>query len=178
MHLDISPGNLAITSLENPKGFIIDLDAAVESGPCFDHGKGTLPYLAPEIIDLKERHTHKPFEKSVDVWALGLCLFDLCQGEFISWTRMHPQEKGSSPQDNVVSRDRYQKFLKKLDAMKISAPTKLHTELFISIERMTEFKAADRETARQLYFEVFKTSKHLDKSIILPQRVSKRPREE
>lgn len=31
MHRDISPGNLAITSLHNPKGIIIDLDSATKS---------------------------------------------------------------------------------------------------------------------------------------------------
>ena len=61
MHLDISPGNLAITSLEDPKGIIIDLDAAVKSEFCSDQSKGTLPYLAPEIIDLRMDRSNKPF---------------------------------------------------------------------------------------------------------------------
>ena len=115
MHLDISPGNLAITSLNNPKGIIIDLDAAIESVPCFDHGKGTLPYLAPEIIALKYKNTDKPFERSVDIWALGLCMFELCQNEFMVWSRLRPQEtrqQRSLQQDNTVSWDRYLKFLR------------------------------------------------------------------
>ena len=181
MHLDISPGNLAITSLDNPKGIIIDLDAAVESGPCFDHGKGTLSYLAPEIIDLKNKHTDKPFERSVDVWALGLCMFDLCQSEFLLWTRLHPREtlqQRLSQQDNTISTERYIKFLRKMDEMKTSAETSLHTQLFTWIETMTKFEAADRQTASQLYSEVSNTSKLLGRGSIVPRRAAKRPREE
>ena len=181
MHLDISPGNLAITSLENPKGIIIDLDAAVESVPCFDHGKGTLPYLAPEIVDLKYERTDKPFERSVDIWALGLCMFDLCQSEFLLWTRLHPQEtrqQRSLQQDNTVSNDRYLRFQRKMDEMKTSAETSSHTQLFTWIEAMTKFEVADRHTASQLYAKVSVISKVLDRERIIPQRATKRPREE
>ena len=181
MHLDISPGNLAITSLDNPKGIIIDLDAAVEPVSCFDHGKGTLPYLAPEIIALKHKHTDKPFERCVDVWALGLCMFDLCQSEFLLWTRLHPREtrqQRSLLQDNTVSEDRYLKFLRKMDEMKTSAETGFHTQLFAWIEAMTKFRVADRETASQLYSKVSDTSKLLGGGSIVPLRAAKRPREE
>ena len=181
MHLDISPGNLAITSLDNPKGIIIDLDAAVESGPCFDHGKGTLPYLAPEIVALKYKRTDQPFERSVDIWALGLCMFDLCQSEFLLWTRLHPQEtrqQRALQQDNTVSPDRYAKFLRKMDEMKSSAETSLHTELFTWIETMTSFRAANRQAASQLYSEVSDAFKLLDRGSIIPQTAAKRPREE
>ena len=181
MHLDISPGNLAITSLDNPKGIIIDLDAAVESGPCFDHGKGTLPYLAPEIIDLKNKRTDKPFERSVDVWALGLCMFDLCQSEFLLWTHLHPREtrqQRSLQQDNTVSIDRYLRFQRKMDEMKTSAETSSHAQLFAWIEAMTQFEVADRQTASQLFHEVSVVSKVLDRGRIIPQRAAKRPREE
>ena len=181
MHLDISPGNLAITSLDNPKGIIIDLDAAVESVPCFDHGKGTLPYLAPEIVALKERRTNNPFGRSVDVWALGLCMFDLCQSEFLLWTRLHPQETRQQrllQQGNTVSPDRYLKFQRKIDEMKDSAETSLHTQLFTWIETMTRFRAANRQTASQLYSKVSESSKPLDRGSITVQRVAKRAREE
>ena len=182
MHLDISPGNLAITSLDNPKGIIIDLDAAVESVPCFDHHKGTLPYLAPEIVALKNRDTDKPFEKSVDVWALGLCMFDLCQSEFLLWFRLHPQEtrqQRSVQQDNTVSMGRYLKFLRKLNEMKSSAETLFHTQLFDYIERMTKFEAANRETAGQIYSAATSDiPEALGRGSIVPQRGAKRSREE
>ena len=181
MHLDISPGNLAITSLNSPKGIIIDLDAAVQSVSCFDHRKGTLPYLAPEIIDLKSSTTNKPFERSVDVWALGLCMFDLCQRQCMSWTRLNPPEtphQRSLQPDNTVSRDRYQKFLAKMDSMKTSAETTLDTRFFTFIERMTKYSAASRPTASKLYAEVFEFSESLGRGTIVPHRVAKRSREE
>ena len=180
MHLDISPGNLAITSLDNPKGIIIDLDAAVESGPCLDHGKGTLTYLAPEIVDLKRKVSDKPFERSVDIWALGLCMFDLCQSEFLLWTRLHPPEtrQQRALQDNTVTTDRYAKLRRKLDDMKTTAETRFHTDLFTWIEKMTAINVAKRQTASQLYHQVSKASEILGRGGIAPQRAAKRPREE
>ena len=181
MHLDISPGNLAITSLDNPKGIIIDLDAAVESVPCFDHGKGTLPYLAPEIVALKNGVTNKPFEKSVDIWALGLCMFDFCQGGFLLWTDLHPRETRQQrlmQQDNTVSDDRYQKFQRELDRLKISPETSFHAQLFDCIETMTNVKAEKRKTASYLYSKVIDASKAIGRGSLVPQRAAKRPREE
>lgn len=181
VHLDISPGNLAITALDSPKGIIIDLDAAVECVFCFDHGKGTLLYLAPEIIDLKYKLNDKPFEKSVDVWALGLCMFDLCKSKFLLWTHLHPQETREQRlmhQDNTVSRNRYQKFLENLEEMKTTAETSIHTRLFSWIEEMTKYEAADRLTARNLYSKTISVSKDLGRGSIVPHRVAKRPRED
>ncbi|MCJ1381214.1 hypothetical protein MMC17_004323 [Xylographa soralifera] len=177
MHLDISPGNLAVMSLNNPKGIIIDLDAMVDSIPCKDHSKGTMIYLAPEIMDLKNKKTDKPFERSVDVWALGLCMFDLCQGEFLLWKRLHPRE--SSPQlSNAVSEDRYLKFQKKMQEMKSSAATPSHTEFFTWVEEMVQYYARQRSTASQLHSTVFDVSKFLGRDSIVPLRAAKRARED
>lgn len=70
MHRDISPGNLAITSFSKPRGIIIDLDAATTDSTSTDHMKGTLPFLAPEIIALKSLKGQGPqplpYDKSVD----------------------------------------------------------------------------------------------------------------
>lgn len=37
MHRDISPNNLAVTSFEQPRGLIIDLDAATKDPESEDH---------------------------------------------------------------------------------------------------------------------------------------------
>ena len=177
MHLDISPGNLAIMSLNNPNGIIIDLDSMVKSNPSYDHDKGTVIYLAPEIIDLKNNKDGKPFERSVDVWALGLCMFDLCRSKFLSWTNLHPPER---PQQlpNAVSLERFSKFQKMMHEMKSSAATPSHTDLFTWIEEMVEYLAQDRRTASQLYSAVLDSSKSLGRDSIVLKRVAKRARED
>lgn len=167
MHLDISPGNLAITSLEDPKGIIIDLDAAVKSEFCSDHSKGTLAYMAPEIIRLRINRSNQPFEKSVDIWALGICMFDLSQGEFIWWGR-----------ENRVSQDRYEKFLEKIGKMQTRAENNFEVDFCDWIEAMTAFRPENRKTAGVLYSQVSDVAKKMDRGSIVLQRTAKRPREE
>ena len=90
MHRDIKPENLAITSIKDPTGVILDLDGATTSKTSTDHMQGTVPYLAPEIIALKDwkpRHGPIPcsYEKSDDIWALGLSMFALWTNHHWSW---------------------------------------------------------------------------------------------
>ena len=77
MHRDISPGNLAKTSLHEPRGIILDLV------------KGTLPFLAPEILALKtwDGSCKQPpaYEKSVEMWALGSIMYALYTGLSFDW---------------------------------------------------------------------------------------------
>ncbi len=80
MHRDINPNNLGVVSFNPPKGIILDLDSATRSEVSEDHMQGTIPYLAPEIIDLKVWDTvvgskPGPYGRSVDVWAVGLSVF-------------------------------------------------------------------------------------------------------
>ena len=94
MHRDIKPQNLAILSLQDPRGVILDLDAATTSPTSVDHMQGTVPYLAPEIITLKNG-TGLPYEKGVDVWALGLSTYALLNCRHWDWadfpTPVHEQ---------------------------------------------------------------------------------------
>lgn len=90
MHRDIKLENLAVKSLQNPIGVILDLDAATIAQTSIDHMQGTIPYLSPEIIKLKEwnpLHGRAPpsYEKSVDIWALGLSITALITRRHWSW---------------------------------------------------------------------------------------------
>ncbi|KAK3612852.1 hypothetical protein LTR56_028206, partial [Elasticomyces elasticus] len=59
--------------LETPIKFILfDLGAAQEATETADHTRGTVRYLAPEVMAVKEGRTLKKFTNKVDVWALGL----------------------------------------------------------------------------------------------------------
>lgn len=88
MHRDIKPPNLVAVSLNNLKGVIIDLDAATTIKQCEEFGIGTPTYMAPEMID-SEAHGSKRwakwYENSVDVWSLGLSMFELCNGQTFYW---------------------------------------------------------------------------------------------
>ena len=103
MHRDIKPANLAIVSFLPPKGVIIDLDDATSEPTSNDHMKGTIMYLAPEITALKnweekfKRQPHRnqpkpaPYDKQVDVWALGLSIYALYKSQAFLWGQFLPE---------------------------------------------------------------------------------------
>ena len=114
MHRDINPNNLAITCFQSPRGIILDLDAATTAEWSMDHMKGTVPYLAPEIVDLKNPQLgkeQKPYEKSVDIWALGLSAFEMYSGRRFQWAHFLPQGDAKS---NVFTPEAYAAFHQKL----------------------------------------------------------------
>ena len=148
MHRDISPGNLAITSLYEPRGIILDLDAATTSVASTDHMKGTLPCLAPEIIALKtwDGSCKQPpaYEKSVDTWALGLIMYALYTGQPFDWALF-----GATARDSVatVTPKAFANFQDRLG--KFSQHTKSPAaQLALSrIARMTAWEKAYRISA-------------------------------
>ena len=94
MHRDIKPNNLGVVGLTPPRGVIFDLDSATRDEASMDHLKGTLSYLAPEVVALKEWERDKrnakaraqppqPYGRKVDVWALGLSAYTIYSGKAI-----------------------------------------------------------------------------------------------
>jgi serine/threonine protein kinase len=73
IHRDIKPENLLIDENNNIKlcdfGWCIELEIGNRTTFC-----GTIEYMAPEII--KEM----PYDKSIDVWSLGILLYELIHG--------------------------------------------------------------------------------------------------
>lgn len=120
MHRDIKPENLAIRSISNPVGIILDLDAATSSQTSIDHGQGTIRYLAPEIIALKECNSMydlaslPPYEKTVDIWALGLSIYAMLTGRHWSWRLF---SHGDQDRLDRCSPERYGRFRQRLQQM-------------------------------------------------------------
>ncbi len=143
MHRDINPNNLAITSFDEPKGLIIDLDAATPHELSRDHMKGTLAYLAPEVIDLKD---NKPsnYDKSVDIWALGLSMFAICTGHLLRWTYVDPDGTKVSQVVNPKSHKRHLMKINQAIESAQDADTKAFLRLII---QMTAYKPKFRPTA-------------------------------
>ena len=90
MHRDIKPRNLGIVTLNPPTGVIFDLDDATQDETSADHYKGTLGYLAPEIVTLKAHDQHlkgsraslspPPYGRKIDIWALGISAYEIHSG--------------------------------------------------------------------------------------------------
>ena len=92
MHRDIKPSNLGVAGLYPPRCVILDLDSATRDETLTNHLQGTLSYLAPEIVALKESDRERrlrktnlslppPYGRKVDVWTLGVSAYTIYSGK-------------------------------------------------------------------------------------------------
>ncbi len=77
MHRDIKPDNV-LASSSPLRAVIIDFGCATWDKTSKDHMKGTIRYLAPEIIALKENTStrNSGYDMSADVWSMGLTAYE------------------------------------------------------------------------------------------------------
>ena len=75
VHHDIKPANILRDSFGRTK--LADFGLAKEyKAPQSEYFKGSVPYMAPEVLD---RHTYDPFK--ADVWSFGVTVFQLTTGQ-------------------------------------------------------------------------------------------------
>jgi serine/threonine protein kinase len=81
MHRDIRPENILV-SPSPLQAVIIDFGCATFDKTSSDHMKGTMRYLAPEVIALKRGTAVNgcAYNMPVDVWSLGLAGHELLFG--------------------------------------------------------------------------------------------------
>ena len=93
MHRDIKPENLGLLSLCPPRGIILDLDSATSEETSNDPKQGTVPFQAPEIINLNllANVSQRRYGRSVDVWALGVSAFCVLRGKETNWSEFDIQ---------------------------------------------------------------------------------------
>lgn len=145
MHRDINPNNLAVTSFNDIKGLIIDLDSATNRQVSGDHCQGTMPYLAPEIISLKEQRSTVAYDKSVDIWALGLSLFSMHTARPFLWKYFSFLNR----QPLVVSAELHAAFHRKVSRDIQSAQDPRTSGFLDLIEDMTAYEAIKRTPASE-----------------------------
>ncbi|KAH9839587.1 kinase-like protein [Teratosphaeria destructans] len=83
MHRDIKLQNIGIvnTSGERLRLILLDFGHAIKQSYSRDHLKGTIRYLAPEVLALKTNPALPAYTFSVDVWALGVVALELIVGQ-------------------------------------------------------------------------------------------------
>jgi serine/threonine protein kinase len=103
-HRDIKPENILIDENNNVKlcdfGWCVDVSGGERGTFC-----GTYEYMAPEIV--KE----KPYDKSIDVWSLGILLYEMLHG--------YSPFRARDDQDN------YKEIFKNIEKKKVEFDEKL-----------------------------------------------------
>ena len=147
MHRDIKPDNLAVMSLDQPKGIILDLDAATTERYSRDHTKGTVLYLAPEVIRLKKMISAKtsvPYTRAVDVWAMELSAFAIYSGKPFRW---HYFEGLARPRSGSVTKPLHGEFCRRLLSDIARTTDNSERIMLEAIEVMTKYESRRRISA-------------------------------
>ena len=76
MHRDIKPDNLAYVTLDPVYIIIIDLGSSERKSLSTDHYRGTVRYLAPEVMSVKNKTSTESFSFPVDLWSVGITLLE------------------------------------------------------------------------------------------------------
>lgn len=83
MHRDIKLDNIGLVSIQPPQAVLLDFGHATQAKTSTSHMRGTVRYLAPEVLALKEDSGCSPYNNQADTWALGICLFEIFRESFI-----------------------------------------------------------------------------------------------
>jgi serine/threonine protein kinase len=81
LHRDIKPENIIYQSTSPAHATIVDFGASDPSPTSVRHGRGTITYLAPEVMRIKDGTSDQPFSFPSDIWSLGVTLVDFLWGE-------------------------------------------------------------------------------------------------
>ncbi|KAH8727324.1 kinase-like domain-containing protein [Phaeosphaeriaceae sp. PMI808] len=76
LHRDIKPDNIVYCSINPVHAVIIDFGCSVPTPKSTRHDRGTITYLAPEVMKIKLGKSTEPFSFPSDVWSLGATLLD------------------------------------------------------------------------------------------------------
>jgi serine/threonine protein kinase len=81
LHRDIKPNNIIYYSTDPVHAIIVDFGCSVPDSKSNRHDRGTITYLAPEVVRIKEGKSSELFSFPSDVWSLGVTLVDFLAGQ-------------------------------------------------------------------------------------------------
>lgn len=130
MHRDIKLKNLMLISYDPPRAMIIDFGCATRELHSTDDTQGTIALLAPEVLALKHGTTNSPYDRSIDIWSMGLVAFQLLLKQKRSWT------------DAGIKKDAYSR-------MRQHKSTQTDEVLVAFVFRLVEWRSDRRLTAQE-----------------------------
>ena len=161
MHRDIKPTNLGILGFSAFQGVILDLDEAKLGLSSHNHNNGTVSYLAPEILAIKdwdgEDHATKSPDKpraytnKVDIFALGLTTHGLFYDRNFTWQRFTTADNPLPTRKSLTNElfDSYWDYLA-AELCENEFFESLARLLLVSAQKMTQFDTTARSDARSL----------------------------
>ncbi|CAE8686456.1 unnamed protein product, partial [Polarella glacialis] len=79
VHRDIKPENIVVQNRDSrPSITLVDFGLAAATGDCLDRTEGTLPYLAPEVL---ESSCGDRVDTPQDLWSVGIVLYAMLSGK-------------------------------------------------------------------------------------------------
>ena len=84
VHCDIKPDNILFESTEDDSNLVlVDMGFATlcERGSFLDKMRGTLEYMAPEVLTPGPGGERLAYDSKADVWSVGCVLYTLLSGE-------------------------------------------------------------------------------------------------
>ena len=179
MHRDIKPANLGVRSFDPPRGVILDLDAATTETTSKDHGQGTIPYLAPEIISLKMGSAPNPqgYESSVDVWGMSLSAIRVLRARPLNWNHFDDSSTiGQTLPGTTVTNFVLEERLLRLQAgmEKVMEGQNLWLIYFRILKQMATWLPGDRLSASEALETVGKLAARHGARTIVPRQGIKR----
>ncbi|KAL8767883.1 MAG: hypothetical protein Q9194_005864 [Teloschistes cf. exilis] len=185
MHRDISPNNLGIDTCTPPRGVLIDLDRATDEPGSYDWRDMTISCMAPEVMMMKlegtdpmAEHLFPCYERSIDIWALGISPGDMIMGGGYSWNRFGPckHHRAKAIRDaedsGFATIDRFPGHRDTLTALSQATNNSQIGQLVQLCRMMTAFKVEDRISPERIISVIDKivaVSQFLERDKIEPE---------
>ena len=151
IHRDIKPENIFISKFGEYKLGDFGIARKLENTSSIMSKKGTYIYMPPEVYRGAE------YDKTVDIYSLGLVMFKLGNEN-----RTPFLPKAPSP---ITYRDKEKALMRRMQGEKIPKPENMSEELYKIIEKMVAYKPEERyQSAKELKEDLEKLKEKNTKS--------------
>ena len=130
IHRDIKPENIFVSKFGEFKLGDFGIARKLENTSSIMSKKGTYIYMAPEV------YKGNSYDKTVDIYSLGLVMYRFCNNNRTPFLPEYPQ--------SITFKDKENALYKRMDGEIIPKPTKMSEDLYKIISKMCEYESENR----------------------------------